>query len=106
MATARVTKEKTRSQTGAKSKAERGGGEAAQGATIPIPVPEIHTRRVSVPDKVGEAKQALTGQRRLPSGRMLTFYGALAATAVFGVIDWPVAAAIGVGTIIARRSRS
>ncbi|WP_344592678.1 hypothetical protein [Actinomadura vinacea] len=42
---------------------------------------------------------------RLPSPPQLAFYGGLAATAVFGVIEWPVAAAIGVGTMIARRAR-
>jgi hypothetical protein len=103
MATARETKEKTRSQT--RRKAEQRSSEAAHRATIPIPVPEVHTKRVSVPEKMGQARQALAGRRRPPSGRVLAFYGALAAGAAFGVIDWPVAAAIGLGTIVVRRSR-
>jgi hypothetical protein len=53
---------------------------------------------------MGQARQTLTGQLQ-PSGRLL-FYGGLAVGAVFGIIDWPVAAAIGIGTVIARRSRS
>jgi hypothetical protein len=53
---------------------------------------------------MGQARQTLGG--RLPPSDRLAFYGALAAGAVFGIIDWPVAAAIGLGTIIARRSRS
>lgn len=105
MATARDTKEKTRSQTGAKRSAEQRRSEAARGTTIPVPVPEVHTRQVAVPGKLEEAKQALAGRRR-PPGQLLAFYGALAAGAVFGAIDWPVAAAVGVGTIVARRSRS
>ena len=110
MATAQETKSKTRTQARAKSKAPQGktqtrhADERAQGATIPIPVPEIHTKRVSVPTEMGQARQKLTGSLR-PSGRLL-FYGGLAAGAAFGIIDWPVAAAIGIGTVIARRSRS
>jgi hypothetical protein len=109
MATAQKAKDKARSRAGA-GKAERGtartrhGGEAEHGATIPIPVPEIHTRLVSLPEKMGQARRTLAGQRR-SSGR-LAFYGALAAGAAFGIIDWPVAAAIGLGTVIARRGRS
>lgn len=38
-----------------------------------------------------------------PPGR-LAFYGGLGAAAVFGLIDWPVAAAIGIGTVVARRA--
>jgi hypothetical protein len=52
---------------------------------------------------MGQARQTLG--RRLPPPDRLAFYGALAAGAVFGIIDWPVAAAIGLGTIIARRTR-
>jgi hypothetical protein len=109
MATAQETKGKTRSQARVKSRAPQRetptgrGAESAQGATIPIPVPEIHTKRVSVPANIGQAGRTVTGQLR-PSGR-LVFYGGLAAVAAFGIIDWPVAAAIGIGTVIARRSR-
>ena len=39
----------------------------------------------------------------LPSGKALLFYGGLAATAVAGIIEWPVAAAIGVGTALANQ---
>lgn len=110
MTTAQETKGKTRSQGRRKSKAPQGetqtrhGGKGAQGTTIPIPVPEIHTKRVSVPGKMGQARRTMTGQLR-PSGRLL-FYGGLVAVAAFGVIDWPVAAAVGIGTVVARRRRS
>ncbi|XVQ14924.1 hypothetical protein ACQP1W_21000 [Spirillospora sp. CA-255316] len=54
-------------------------------------------------------KMAETGRSaasRLPSRERLAFYGALGAMAAFEVISWPVAAAVGVGTAIAGRSRS
>ncbi len=40
----------------------------------------------------------------LPPPDRLIFYSGLGAAAVFGVIDWPVAAAIGLGTMIARKA--
>ncbi|GAA3257064.1 hypothetical protein [Nonomuraea helvata] len=39
----------------------------------------------------------------LPAPERMAYYGALGALAVFGVLDWPVAAAIGAGTVIAQR---
>lgn len=109
MATTRATKETTGPSTGAKSRAGQEktrtgrGGQAAQGATVPVPVPELHTRHVPVPETMGQVRQTLG--RRLPPPDRLAFYGALAAGAVFGIIDWPVATAIGLGAIIARRTR-
>jgi hypothetical protein len=41
----------------------------------------------------------------LPPPERMAYYGALGALAVFGVVDWPIAAAIGAGTIIAQRQR-
>jgi hypothetical protein len=40
----------------------------------------------------------------LPPPERLAFYGGLGLAAVLGAIDWPVATAIGLGTVIARRS--
>lgn len=37
-----------------------------------------------------------------PSGRVL-WWGGLATVAVLGIVDWPVAALVGVGTWVARR---
>jgi hypothetical protein len=39
----------------------------------------------------------------LPTPRRALYYGGLASLAALSVIDWPVAAAIGIGTEIARR---
>jgi hypothetical protein len=78
MATAQEVKDKTRPQAGVKSKARQGktrtrhGGEAAQGTTIPVPVPELHTLRVPVPETMGQAGQTLA--RQLPPPERLAFY--------------------------------
>lgn len=40
----------------------------------------------------------------LPPADRLAFYGGLGVAAVLGAIDWPVAAAIGIGTVIARKA--
>ncbi|MEV0230977.1 hypothetical protein [Nonomuraea sp. NPDC050786] len=39
----------------------------------------------------------------LPAPERMAYYGALGALAAFGVLEWPVAAAIGAGTVIAQR---
>ena len=41
------------------------------------------------------------GKVRLPSPKQLAFYGGIAALAVFGVVDWPVAVVLGVGHLLA-----
>ncbi|WP_433425243.1 hypothetical protein ACQP1V_20135 [Microtetraspora malaysiensis] len=42
----------------------------------------------------------------LPPPERVIYYGGLGALAVFGVLEWPVAAAIGVGTMLAQRGRT
>ncbi|WP_171075180.1 hypothetical protein [Nonomuraea basaltis] len=44
-------------------------------------------------------------RRFVPSPERVAYYGALGALAVFGVVEWPVAAAIGVGTMVVQRQR-
>jgi hypothetical protein len=51
---------------------------------------------------VGEAGRVVAGY--LPPPERLAFYGGLGLAAVIGAIDWPVAAAIGIGAMIARRT--
>jgi hypothetical protein len=41
----------------------------------------------------------------LPPPERLIYYGGLGALAMLGFIEWPVAAAIGAGTMIAQRAR-
>jgi hypothetical protein len=59
-----------------------------------IPMPGINY--------VGDAGRLMAGY--LPPPERLAFYGGLGLAAVLGAIDWPVATAIGLGTIIARRT--
>ena len=47
----------------------------------------------------------LVGRVAVPSPKQLAFYGALGALAVFEVIDWPVAVAVGVGNVPVNHSR-
>ena len=56
-------------------------------------VVDRHTLRVTLPDNIGTI--------RLPEPQRLAFYGGLAALAVFGIVDWPVAAVLGVGHLLA-----
>jgi hypothetical protein len=41
------------------------------------------------------------GAVRLPVPKQLAFYGGIAALAVFGIVDWPVAVVLGVGHLLA-----
>jgi hypothetical protein len=112
MTTAQQTKDKARPAKGGKQKAARQGrGKArASGDGVSVPVPiviprlKVYHLQVPGPSGIGQAGRSVTG--RLPPPERLAFYGGLGAAAVFGVIDWPVAVAIGVGTAIARQARA
>ncbi|HEY0539303.1 MAG TPA: hypothetical protein VGD53_13075 [Actinoallomurus sp.] len=73
---------------------------------VPVPVLTPHLKVMHVPapgmSYVGEAGRLVAGF--LPPPERLVFYGGLGVAAVLGAIDWPVAAAIGLGTMIARRT--
>ncbi|MFC6581350.1 hypothetical protein [Planomonospora parontospora] len=74
--------------------------------TLPMITLEFRPPRVGgreVGRVVGAARAFLPA---LPSRERLAYYGGLGALAAFGLVEWPVAAAIGVGTVIARRSRN
>jgi hypothetical protein len=68
--------------------------------TIPIP----YVTREDISANMRAAGSALPGVK-LPPPERLAFYGGLGALAVAGAVEWPVAAAIGVATMVARRSR-
>ncbi len=98
----------TRKRAGAE---ESTGAAAHRTATLPVPVVtphvEVHKFRVPAPPglpvsrhEVVEAGKGMTSF--LPPPRRLAFYTGLGAMAVFGIVEWPVAAAIGVGVGIAR----
>lgn len=77
--------------------------EGRRSATVNLP---FVTAQFRVPDLQLPSRAELgwvvyTARSMLPSGRSLLFFGGLAATAITGIIEWPVAAAIGVGSALA-----
>ena len=70
--------------------------------SIQVHPPRPHLPRVSR-QELGHAVDI--ARSFLPPRERLAYYGGLGALAAFGVIEWPVAAAIGAGTIIAQRAR-
>lgn len=86
-------------------------------ATLKLPfvtaqfrVPEVHMPRPRMPHPPvsGQEIKDMAGAvvSVLPPPDRLAYYAGLGALAAFEVIDWPVAAAIGVGTVVAQRVRS
>ncbi|MEV0052643.1 hypothetical protein AB0H34_19330 [Saccharopolyspora shandongensis] len=78
----------------------------AGGTTVNLPgvTAEFHRPDHYIPtrDDLTDATEAVRGY--LPSRQMMVFYGGLGALAALSVIDWPVAAAIGVGVAVAQRA--
>jgi hypothetical protein len=71
----------------------------AQTATVRLP---FVTAQFRVPEiDVGSAVRAVRSSLSTP--QRVVYYGGLVALAAFSVIDWPVAAVIGIGTEIARQ---
>ncbi|WP_433435002.1 hypothetical protein [Nonomuraea sp. CA-141351] len=75
-----------------------------------VRLPHIEMPHIGMPhmEMPGLSKQELghyvdVARTFLPSPDRMAYYGALGALAAFGVLEWPVAAAIGAGTIIAQR---
>ncbi|MEV1168793.1 hypothetical protein [Nonomuraea sp. NPDC049784] len=78
-----------------------------------VRLPHIEMPHIGMPhmphmEMPGLSKQELghyvdVARTFLPSRERMAYYGALGALAAFGVLEWPVAAAIGAGTIIAQR---
>jgi hypothetical protein len=82
-----------------------GASEGGRTATLDLPfvtarfrMPELH---VPSRDELGSAARG--ARSMLPSRSSALFYGGLAVTAAIGAIEWPVAAAIGVGSALASR---
>ena len=81
-------------------------------ATVNLPfvkaqfrAPEMHLPQLRAPH-IGRAElsaAAHTGRSLLPPPRQALYYAGLAVLAAVEVIDWPVAAAIGVGTAVMGR---
>lgn len=92
--------------TTAQRPAARAGTANENRVNVPIPVLTPHLKMLHVPTPgktyVEDAGRVVAGY--LPPPERLAFYGGLGVAAVLGAIDWPVAAAIGVGTMVARRT--
>ncbi|GAA5039774.1 hypothetical protein [Thermocatellispora tengchongensis] len=101
--------EVAKSRTAAPESVEKGAGGDA--FTLNLPMVTIRARKpelpsVRLPDVRRELGHAVDIARTfLPPPERMVYYGGLAALAAVGVIDWPVAAAIGVGTIVVQRAR-
>lgn len=63
----------------------------ARGAAVQVI--DRHTLRITLPDTIGTV--------RLPEPQRLAFYGGLVALAAFGIVEWPVAAVLGIGHLLA-----
>jgi hypothetical protein len=83
--------------------------EGHRSATVNLPFVTAEFRMPNLRTPTREDLQAAArGVRSLlptqpPSRKSMLFYGGLAATAVAGVIEWPVATAIGIGSALASR---
>lgn len=100
------TSQRTRRQPATKPSRARGG----TAITLPYVTAELHTTKVQLPGFPGipgrkeltSAVETVRGQ--LPSPGQALFYGGLTAAAAFSLIEWPVAAAIGIGNALVQRS--
>lgn len=90
-------------------------GESGRQFTLNLPFvhiqvrpPELHLPHIELPQvSRRDVEQAVDIARSfLPPPERLAYYGGLGVLAALGVIEWPVAAAIGAGTMIAQRTRA
>ncbi|WP_062353227.1 hypothetical protein [Herbidospora yilanensis] len=74
---------------------------------LPMVSLQVHQPHMHLPhlDKE-EAGHAMRRAVRSRSVEQVVYYGGLGALAAVGVIEWPIAAAIGVGTLIAARAKA
>ena len=74
----------------------RGGGQAIPPAERAAALTlDKNAIVITLPDDLGTV--------RLPEPARLAYYAGLAALAVFGILDWPVAMALGVGHVLAEQ---
>jgi hypothetical protein len=83
--------------------AEAAGGGRTATLNLPFVTAQFRMPDLHVPSR-DELGSAARGARSiLPSRSSALFYGGLAVTAAIGAIEWPVAAAIGLGSALASR---
>ncbi|MBE3012928.1 hypothetical protein IL992_27630 [Microbispora sp. NEAU-D428] len=75
---------------------------------LQLRAPEMHLPHVEMPHISGrDVGHAMDVARTfLPPPERIMYYGGLGALAALGILEWPVAAAIGAGTLIAQRARA
>lgn len=104
-----------RGATRTNTEAEESAAETtSRKASVPVPIvtPHVSVHRVQIPAppmrlpvsgrEMADAGKAVTSY--LPPPDRLAYYAGLGALAAFGVVEWPVALAIGVGVGVARRA--
>ena len=83
-----------------------GGGWRTTRLSLPFMSAEFRTPDVHVPGRHEMAAAARVVGSVMPSPTTALYYGGLAVTAALGAIEWPVAAAIGVGTALASKGKA
>ncbi|MBB5159576.1 hypothetical protein [Saccharopolyspora phatthalungensis] len=71
---------------------------------LPFVTMEFHRLDVRFPGREEFAGAVSSVRENLPSPGHLAFYGGLGALAALSLIEWPVAAAIGIGTVVTQRA--
>lgn len=71
-----------------------------------VPIPYMTRKDLSATMRTAGSAMPTLPASKLPSRDQLALYGGLGVLAAFGAVDWPVAAAIGVATAVARRGRN
>lgn len=105
--------ETTAATRGGKGSAGGASGGAARTARVNLPfvtaefrAPNVRMPEMRMPNRDDLNAAARRVGEAIPSRKAALYYGGLAAVAVAGLIDWPVAAAIGVGTALASRGQA
>ncbi|HKS49627.1 MAG TPA: hypothetical protein VJT49_31855 [Amycolatopsis sp.] len=103
------TQEEEQRPTTEETRAAEHEGRRTATVNLPFVTAQFRAPRMRMPSMpVGRgevAAAAQTARSYLPSARDTLYYGGLATLAAFEVIEWPVAAAIGVGTALMGRGR-
>ncbi|GLX99377.1 hypothetical protein [Herbidospora sp. NBRC 101105] len=103
-----VTETKNRPMKGTAEKTSVAEEEHDDMLTLNLPMVslQVHQPHMHLPhmDK-GQAGHAMRRAAKSTSAQQVVYYGGLGALAAVGVIEWPIAAAIGVGTLIAARAK-
>ncbi|MFC7340399.1 hypothetical protein [Saccharopolyspora griseoalba] len=105
----RSTTKRRRSSESANAPESQAKAESPARTSIPVPyvTAQLHTLQIPFPGLPGRENLTSTAaavRDQLPSRNQLLFYGGLTAAAALSVIEWPVAAAIGIGTAVVQRS--